>query len=132
LPKGFLDLLTVSFLTGYNQRPQHVLGSFGLASFLVGGAGMTWMAIYWVLRMTMYPDWDPVHQRPLVLYSLGALLLGTQLLCMGFLAELIVAKGQERKEPFSIRDRIGGRIRDRIGDRIRDRIGNSESENEPE
>ena len=108
LPKGFLDLLTVSFLTGYNQRPQHVLGSLGLASFLLGAAGMGWMAIYWVLRMTLFGDWDPVHQRPLVLYSAAALLLGAQLLCMGFLAELIVARGQDRVVPYSIREQLPG------------------------
>lgn len=110
LPKGFLDLLTVSFLTGYNQRPQHVLGMFGLLSFLLGAAGLVYMVVYWVLRMSFeaFADWTPLHQRPLVIYSLGALLLGTQLLCMGFLAELIVARGQEDKEPYSIRERING------------------------
>lgn len=106
LPKGFLDLLTVSFLTGFNQRPQHLLGMFGLASFSVGALGMTIMSMYWVLRMTMYPDWTPLHQRPIVLYSLGALILGTQLLSMGFLAELVVAKGQSREEPYSISDTL--------------------------
>lgn len=106
LPKGFLDLLTVSFLTGFNQRPQHLLGMFGLASFSVGLVGMTIMAIYWILRMAMYPEWTPLHQRPIVLYSLGALILGTQLLSMGFLAELIVAKGQAREEPYSISQTI--------------------------
>ena len=35
--KGFLDLLTVYFLTGYSQRPQHLLGTVGLVSFLAGG-----------------------------------------------------------------------------------------------
>jgi dolichol-phosphate mannosyltransferase len=102
LPKGFLDLLTVSFLTGFNQRPQHLLGMFGLASFSLGAIGMMIMAVYWILRMAMYPQWTPLHQRPIVLYSLGALILGTQLLSMGFLAELIVAKGQGREEPYSI------------------------------
>jgi len=102
LPKGFLDLLTVSFLTGFNQRPQHLLGMFGLASFSLGAIGMIIMSVYWILRMSMYPDWTPLHQRPIVLYSLGALILGTQLLSMGFLAELIVAKGQSREEPYSI------------------------------
>ena len=105
LVKGFLDLLTVSFLTGFKQRPQHLLGSIGLTAFGLGAVGLTWMAIYWVLRMTMYPGWDPVHQRPVVLYSVGALLLGSQLLCMGFLAELLVAKGQERQQPFSIKEK---------------------------
>jgi glycosyltransferase involved in cell wall biosynthesis len=111
LPKGFLDLLTVGFLTGYNQRPQHLLGMFGLLSFLLGAAGLVYMVIYWVLRMSFdaFADWTPLHQRPLVIYSLGALLIGTQLLCMGFLAELIVARGQEDKEPYSIREHVNGR-----------------------
>ncbi len=106
LPKGFLDLLTVSFLTGFNQRPQHLLGMFGLATFSVGAFGMFAMAIYWILRMVAYPDWIPLHQRPVVLYSVGLLILGTQLLSMGFLAELIVAKGQSREEPYSIAKKL--------------------------
>jgi len=105
LPKGFLDLLTVSFLTGFNNRPQHLLGYVGLISTSLGMAGVVWMSIYWVLRMTMYGDWTPVHQRPVLLYSLGALLLGAQLLCMGFLAELIVAKNAESQDPYSIVER---------------------------
>ncbi len=68
------------------------------------------MMIYWILRMSFdaFADWAPLHQRPLVIYSLGALLLGTQLLVMGFLAELIVAKGQSEKEPYAISERTGG------------------------
>jgi glycosyltransferase involved in cell wall biosynthesis len=109
LLKGFLDLLTVSFLTGYNQRPQHVLGTFGMLSFGLGTIGLIYLMVYWVLRMSFdsFSDWAPLHQRPLVIYSMGALLLGAQLICMGFLAELIVARGQEDKEPYSIRARVG-------------------------
>lgn len=109
LPKGFLDLLTVSFLTGYNQRPQHVIGAMGLVSCIVGSIGLTYMTIYWVLRMTVeqYANWPPLHQRPMLIFALGALLLGTQLLCMGFLAELIVNRNQETREPYSIREKIG-------------------------
>lgn len=106
LPKGFLDLLTVSFLTGFNQRPLHLLGMFGLGTFSLGAFGMFVMAIYWILRMVAYPDWTPLHQRPVVLYSVGLLILGTQLLSMGFLAELIVAKGQSREEPYSIAKKL--------------------------
>lgn len=108
LPKGFLDLLTVCFLTGFSQRPQHLLGGFGLAAFSAGAIGMFWMAIYWVLRMAFYPEWEPLHQRPIVLYSLGALLLGAQVLCIGFLAELITSRNQVRTQPYSIANRIGG------------------------
>lgn len=111
LPKGFLDLLTVCFLTGYNQRPQHLLGMVGLVSFAAGAVGLGYMSFYWVLRMSFesFSGWPPLHQRPLVVFSLGALLLGAQLLSMGFLAELIVARGQEDREPFSIRESVGGK-----------------------
>src|SRR6202011_2649510 len=38
--KGFLDLLTVKFLTGFGQRPQHLLGTIGLIAFAIGVLGM--------------------------------------------------------------------------------------------
>lgn len=106
LPKGLLDLLTIGFLTGFNQRPQHVLGGIGVASFSLGAVGLVAMAIYWLLRMVWFPEWIPLHQRPIVLYSLGALLLGTQLLSMGFLAELLVTHAMQnsRQPVWSVRD----------------------------
>ncbi|MGI9515686.1 MAG: glycosyltransferase family 2 protein [Pirellulaceae bacterium] len=105
--KGLLDLMTVCFLTGYSQRPQHLLGTAGIASFLVGMAGLVYMAIYWILRMNFFPDWTPLHQRPVVIYSVAALLLGTQLLTMGFLAELIVARDQKRGRRFAVQETVG-------------------------
>ncbi len=74
--KGFLDLLTVKFLTGFGQRPQHLLGGFGLVCFLLGGLGLTYLGITWIIRL-WYPAFaDPLHQRPLLIYALAALLLG--------------------------------------------------------
>ena len=110
LPKGFLDLITISFLTGFNQRPQHLLGGIGLGAFGIGALGMIWMAIYWVLRMMFYPEWEPLHRRPIVLYSLGAMLLGAQLLCMGFLAELIISHNIQNsdKKTYSIKEICAG------------------------
>jgi glycosyltransferase involved in cell wall biosynthesis len=106
--KGFLDLLTVKFLTGFNQRPQHVLGTFGLISFVLGGLGMLYLAIYWVVGQ-LNPDWNlmPLHERPAVLYSLGALLLGGQLMSIGFLAELITAYQLRDADTYSIAERAG-------------------------
>ncbi len=105
--QGLLDLMTVCFLTGYSQRPQQLLGLIGLASFLGGISGMLFMAIYWVLRMNFYPDWTPLHQRPVVIYSVAALLVGTQLLTMGFLAELLVARDQKRSRRYAVRSVVG-------------------------
>ena len=110
LPKGALDLLTICFLTGFHHRPQHILGGAGLISFGLGTLGLVTMAVYWVLRMVWFPDWTPVHQRPLVLYSVGTMLLGAQLLSIGFLAELLVAHTNRRStaDPFSVRETVGG------------------------
>ncbi len=74
--RGLLDLLTVYFLTGYQQRPQHLLGTLGLGAFSLGLAGMIYLTGYW-LAARIWPDagYLPLHQRPAVLYSLGALLL---------------------------------------------------------
>ncbi|MEC9094677.1 MAG: glycosyltransferase family 2 protein [Planctomycetota bacterium] len=102
--KGFLDLLTVYFLTGYRQRPQHLLGTLGLGSFLLGLIGLTYLAIYWMVRVYGdYGNMDPLHQRPLLIYSLGALLLGAQLMSIGFIAELITAYYRRETKPYSIK-----------------------------
>jgi dolichol-phosphate mannosyltransferase len=106
--KGFLDLLTVFFLTGYGQRPLHLLGTFGLICFLIGGAGLAYLAGYWVLRTALHAyDWTPLHQRPAVIYSAGALLLGGQFMCVGILAEMMTAYYRRDVVPYSVAERTG-------------------------
>lgn len=102
--KGFLDLLTVYFITGYGQRPLHLLGTIGLSAFVLGAVGMTYLAIYWILRVTIGDDtWLPLHQRPAVLYSAALLLLGAQLMSIGFIAELITANARKDVVPYSVK-----------------------------
>jgi glycosyltransferase involved in cell wall biosynthesis len=107
--KGFLDLLTVYFLTGFDQRPQHLLGSIGIVSFSIGFIGLVYLAVQWMI-LQMWPDSGllPLHQRPAVIYSMGALLLGAQLMSIGFLAELITAYYGRESTTFSIKQRVGG------------------------
>jgi dolichol-phosphate mannosyltransferase len=104
--KGFLDLLTVKFLTGFGQRPQHVLGTVGLGSFALGALGLVYLTAYW-FAARLYPEWNlqPLHQRPAVLYSVGLLLLGGQLMSVGFLAELFVAYHLPHDRGYSISQR---------------------------
>jgi len=104
--RGFLDLLTVKFLTGYGQRPQHLLGAIGLCAFVLGGLGLVYLGGYWAAAQ-MFPDWNltPLHQRPAVIYSVGALLLGGQLMSIGFLAEMIAAYQHRDTDSFSIANR---------------------------
>jgi glycosyltransferase involved in cell wall biosynthesis len=102
--KGFLDLMTVKFLTGFGQRPQHLLGTIGLFSFLVGFLGMGYLGVTWIINFT-YPEpkpFLPLHQRPLMIYALAALLLGAQLMSIGFLAELLIAYHGRDSDSYSI------------------------------
>lgn len=101
--KGFLDLLTVKFLTGYGQRPQHLLGTVGLVACTAGTLGLIYLSGYW-LAARFWPDRHllPLHQRPALLYALGALLLGAQCLSLGLLAELITAHHGRESDTYSI------------------------------
>jgi glycosyltransferase involved in cell wall biosynthesis len=100
--KGFLDLLTVKFLTGFGQRPQHLLGGIGLLSFLLGTLGLVYLSIIWVIRLWRPEDFDPLHDRPLMTYAAVALLLGAQMMSIGFLAELITAYQGRDQDSYSI------------------------------
>ena len=107
--KGFLDLLTVKFLTGFGQRPQHLLGSLGLGSFLLGLFGLTYLAGLWTVSR-LVPGLDDIKlidRFPAVIYSVALLLLGGQLMSVGFVAELLIAYHDPDIKPYSISARTG-------------------------
>jgi glycosyltransferase involved in cell wall biosynthesis len=106
--KGLLDLLTVLFLTSYRQRPQHLLGAFGLISFFFGTAGVFYLAIYWIVKNYFgFTTWPAVHERPILHYAIALLLLGGQFIAIGILAELITATMGRDAPQFSVRERTG-------------------------
>ena len=106
--KGFLDLLTVKFLTGFGQRPQHVLGTLGLTSFFLGVFGLTYLATIWIVsRLVPAMATVNLHERPAVLYSVALLLLGGQLMSIGFLGELFIAYHDPDVKAYSISERTG-------------------------
>ena len=102
--KGFLDLLTVKFLTGFGQRPQHLLGGIGLVFFLLGGLGMGYLAVTWALQ-AMLPDYTKLMERPLLIYSAAALIVGAQMMSIGFLAEMITAYMGRDQDSYSIAEK---------------------------
>lgn len=102
--KGFLDLLTVKFLTGFGHRPQHLLGTIGLTSLFLGLAGLVYLAGYWLWQWSQGID-PQLNQRPALIYSVAAFLLGVQLLSIGFLAELITAFLGRDADTYSVSDR---------------------------
>jgi dolichol-phosphate mannosyltransferase len=113
LVKGFLDLLTVKFLTGFAQRPQHVLGTIGLALFFLGAFGLVYLTGAWcIFRLHLIPGMAEVHleERPALIYSIALLLLGGQFMSIGFLAELFVAYHDPESRSYSICERTPPRI----------------------
>ena len=116
IPKGFLDLLTVKFLTGFGQRPQHVLGTIGLLCFFAGATGLTILSAMWIV--TRLPLWegDVVHltDRAIFFYSMVAFLVGAQFMSIGFIAELITAYQGSRVTPYSVVEYIRIRQLDQV------------------
>lgn len=88
--KGLLDLITVKFLTGYGERPQHALGAVGLLSFLAGAAGLSYLATRWVISRTA-PGLEPLHlhDTAALYYSLAFCLVGSQFLSVSLLGAMI-------------------------------------------
>lgn len=109
IPKGFLDLLTVKFLTGFGQRPQHLLGMVGLVGLCFGLFGILILTGWWILSRTI-PGATPInlHERAVFFYCLGAALLGAQFTAVGFLAELMTALHGREVDTYSIAERSGG------------------------
>ncbi len=103
LTKGFLDLLTVKFIIGYGQRPQHVLGTAGLFSFLLGGLGMTWLAIRWI-HSRVVADAIPLelHKTAALYYCLALFIIGAQFLSIGLLGEMMAARSARDTDTYSI------------------------------
>ncbi len=81
--RGFLDLLTVKFLTTYTLRPSHLFGGMGLLIGALGSALLGWMT---VVKL----GGERVGDRPALLAGILLVVVGGQLLSLGLLAELVV------------------------------------------
>lgn len=110
--RGFLDLVTVKFLTGYGYRPQHLLGAVGLTFFGLGLLGLGYLSVIWLLTHLGGMAYGPIGSRPLLAYSIAFLLLGAQAVSVGLIAELIVAYTGRERDTYSVQQRtdgVGGR-----------------------
>ncbi len=94
--KGYLDLITVSFLSRFGRSPMYFFGGLGTLMFLLGG-GTT----LWVIALKLYRQWHglplrPVTDQPLFYLAVLAVILGVQLFLAGFLGELINRTSSDR------------------------------------
>ncbi|HEY2909325.1 MAG TPA: glycosyltransferase family 2 protein [Gemmataceae bacterium] len=107
--KGFLDLLTVKFLTGFGHRPQHLLGNFGLLPVALGIIGMLFLGVNAIFRLASdhTVGASTTTQIVIAILSVGLLLFGAQLAIAGLIAELIVDRGPEDLDPYCVAERTG-------------------------
>lgn len=102
LLKGFLDLLTVRFLTRFGHRPLHVLGTIGLVMLLLGGLGLLYLAIAWLLND------GPSGTSPWLILVATLMGVGTQLVSLGILAELITSYNFRPNDAYSVAETLNG------------------------
>ncbi len=74
-------------------------------SFLLGNLGLLYLAVTWIIRKWYPEDYEPLHQRALTFYALAALLLGAQMMSIGFLAELVTAYMGREEDSYSIAEK---------------------------
>ncbi len=90
---GFLDLLSITFVTRFGRKPMHLFGLFGTILFVMGFL----TAIYLAYAKFFHAEYH-MTQRPLFYFGILAMILGTQLFVGGFLGELISRSGQDRNK----------------------------------
>jgi len=98
--KGYLDLLSINFVSRFAQRPMHFFGAFGSLTFFAGFIIAAYLA-YAKFFMAAYK----MTERPLFYFGLLAMLIGTQLFLTGFLAEMISRNSPERSN-YQIKSKI--------------------------
>ncbi len=102
---GFLDLLSLWFLSTFGKKPMHFFGLTGTLTFAAGGFIALWLIIDKLIAQTHGLKFRPVTDQPLFYLALAALIIGTQLFLSGFLAEMISRSSSDRNK-YNIKDRF--------------------------
>ena len=92
---GFLDLVTIWFLSRFGKRPMHFFGTIGALMLIIGFM----FAIYLgVDKVYLNPDGRLITERPEFFISLTTMILGSQFFVAGFLGEMITRNNQTKKQ----------------------------------
>jgi glycosyltransferase involved in cell wall biosynthesis len=100
---GYLDLLSLWFLSAFGKKPMHFFGLAGTLTFIAGAIISIWLIIDKIIAQSNGLKFRPVTDQPLFYMALVALLIGTQLFLTGFIAELISRNSTERNS-YQIKD----------------------------
>jgi glycosyltransferase involved in cell wall biosynthesis len=86
---GYLDLMSISFISRFGKRPMHLFGTLGSLMFLLGFMAVCWLGGYKIYQQFNGILVERVTQSPYFYLALTSMILGTQLFLAGFLGELI-------------------------------------------
>ena len=102
---GFLDLLSLWFLSTFGKKPMHFFGLTGTLTFAAGGIIAVWLIIAKLVAQTHGLKFRPVTEQPLFYLALVALIVGIQLFLSGFIAEMISRSSSDRNK-YNIKERF--------------------------
>ncbi len=92
--RGFLDLITISFLSRFGKRPMHLFGAWGALMLFIGFCFAAYLGID---KLFINPEGRLITERPQFYIALTAMILGSQFFVAGFLGEMILQSRKNRK-----------------------------------
>ncbi|MEI7828767.1 MAG: glycosyltransferase family 2 protein [Prolixibacteraceae bacterium] len=93
---GYLDLMSISFISRFGKRPMHLFGTLGSLMFLLGFIAVAWLGGYKIYQQFNGILIERVTMSPYFYLALTLMILGTQLFLAGFLGELISRTSENR------------------------------------
>lgn len=102
--KGFLDLITLWFLSKFGKRPMHLFGAWGVFMFFVGFVLTIWIGVAKLYKLWNHIPDILITQNPWFYIALITMVIGTQLFMTGFIGELILRKKDD--ERYQIKETI--------------------------
>ena len=96
--KGYLDLISVTFMSHFGRSPMYFFGSLGTLMFLFGGATTIWVIASKIYKQIFELPLRAVTDQPLFYLAILAIVLGVQLFLAGFLGELINRASSDRNK----------------------------------
>ena len=95
---GFLDLLSLWFLSTFGKKPMHFFGYSGILMFLVGFVMTIWIIVEKLVAQGRHLPFRPVTDQPLFFLALLAIIIGVLFFLAGFLGEMIARSSSERNK----------------------------------
>jgi len=103
--KGFLDLMSITFITKFGKRPMHLFGTGGTVIFLLGFLAAVWVGAQKLYNLQHGIPSRLVTDSPYFYLALTCMIIGTQLFIAGFLGELI-SRSAENRNQYQVKEML--------------------------